>query len=119
MTGPAAGVVRRGAYAVAAVAGVALVDVANVARPATLCPLRAITGVPCPFCGTTTAAVRVAAGDLLGALAANPFTMLALVALVLAPLSARRLPRNAVVPVFTVAVAAAWAWQLARFDVVT
>ncbi|MFL6136755.1 MAG: DUF2752 domain-containing protein, partial [Frankiaceae bacterium] len=31
-------------------------------RPATVCPLRALTGVPCPLCGGTTA--LAAAGRL-------------------------------------------------------
>jgi hypothetical protein len=37
------------------------------------CPLRAVTGVPCPFCGGTTAATALADGRLGDALAANPF----------------------------------------------
>ncbi len=39
------------------------------------CPLRTLTGMPCPACGMTTAATRLAAGDLHGALAANPFVL--------------------------------------------
>jgi uncharacterized protein DUF2752 len=46
------------------------------------CPLRTVTGVPCPMCGMTTAASSLAAGQLGGALAANPF-VLCVVALVL------------------------------------
>ncbi len=37
------------------------------------CPLRWLTGVPCPLCGMTTAAVGLARGDLGAALSANPF----------------------------------------------
>ena len=37
------------------------------------CPLRTLTGVPCPLCGMTTAATGLASGDLGAALAANPF----------------------------------------------
>jgi Protein of unknown function (DUF2752) len=40
------------------------------------CPLRTLTGIPCPLCGMTTAAARLAAGDLHAALAANPFVLL-------------------------------------------
>jgi hypothetical protein len=36
------------------------------------CPLRTLTGVPCPLCGMTTAATGLASGDLGAALAANP-----------------------------------------------
>jgi Protein of unknown function (DUF2752) len=39
------------------------------------CPLRTLTGVPCPACGLTTAATSLAAGDLHQALAANPFVL--------------------------------------------
>jgi hypothetical protein len=37
------------------------------------CPLRSITGIPCPFCGMTTAAVSLVKGDWAGAATANPF----------------------------------------------
>ena len=40
------------------------------------CPLRALTGIPCPLCGMTTAATGLASGDLGAALAANPFVLL-------------------------------------------
>jgi hypothetical protein len=40
------------------------------------CPLRALTGLPCPLCGMTTAATGLASGDLGAALAANPFVLL-------------------------------------------
>jgi hypothetical protein len=39
------------------------------------CPLRTLTGIPCPTCGMTTAATRLAAGDLHAALLANPFVL--------------------------------------------
>ena len=37
-----------------------------------VCPFRALTGIPCPTCGTTHAAVALLRGDVGGALAANP-----------------------------------------------
>jgi hypothetical protein len=40
------------------------------------CPLRTLTGIPCPLCGMTTAATGLASGDLGAALAANPFVLL-------------------------------------------
>jgi hypothetical protein len=39
------------------------------------CPLRTLTGVPCPLCGMTTAATGLASGDLGAALVANPFVL--------------------------------------------
>lgn len=44
-------------------------------RPATFCPFRELTGIPCPFCGGTTAAVRLGHGHLRGALAASPLAV--------------------------------------------
>lgn len=44
-------------------------------RPRTLCLLRELTGVPCPFCGGTTAMVRLGDGDLRGAVSASPLAL--------------------------------------------
>lgn len=87
-------------------------------RPPTLCPLRALTGIPCPICGTTTAAVRLGRGDLLAALAANPATVAAGAALILAPLLVRhvRVPHRARPWLLTGMAVFAWTWQLVRFD---
>jgi hypothetical protein len=41
-----------------------------------LCPLRRLTGVPCPFCGLTTGVVDVTHGHLAGGLLANPMAPL-------------------------------------------
>jgi hypothetical protein len=40
------------------------------------CPLRALTGVPCPFCGMTTATVAITHGHWAAADAANPLAFL-------------------------------------------
>jgi hypothetical protein len=93
------------------------------------CPLRSLTGIPCPLCGMTTAATGLAAGDLGVALAANPFALLlAGFTLVMAVLMAARaigwLAPPAQWPasrrrqgywVAAVAAAASWAFQLHRF----
>jgi hypothetical protein len=93
------------------------------------CPLRTLTGVPCPMCGMTTAATRVAEGHLSAALAANPFVLLlvgltavmsvliAARSLGVAPLPARWAAgrqRN-VRCVVAVAFVLSWVFQLHRF----
>lgn len=93
------------------------------------CPLRALTGMPCPFCGMTTAATRLGAGHLRAALAANPFILLpAGLTAVMSVLVVARLLGAAPAPVpwppgrqrITRRVAAAvvgisWLYQLYRF----
>jgi hypothetical protein len=93
------------------------------------CPLRTLTGVPCPLCGMTTAATGLASGDLGAALAANPFVLLlAGFTLVMAVLMAARalgqVPPPAQWPasrrrqsywVVAGLAAASWAFQLHRF----
>ncbi len=49
------------------------------ARLAPACPFHAWTGLPCPGCGTTRAALALAGGDLAGALALNPLATLGLI----------------------------------------
>jgi hypothetical protein len=93
------------------------------------CPLRTLTGIPCPLCGMTTAATALATGDLAGALAANPFALLlAGFTLVMAVLMAARAigwlgppaqwpasRRRQSYWVAGVLAAASWAFQLHRF----
>ena len=99
-------------------AAVLVLGAVNLHRPTTLCPLRALTGIPCPICGTTTAGVRLGRGDVLGAVLANPVTLVAGVALVLAPLLAGRVhvPPRAGPWLFTGIATFAWLWQIVRFD---
>src|SRR5689334_24767043 len=55
-------------------------------RPATLCPLRALTGIPCPVCGGTTAVAAAGRLDPLGAVRANPAVVAGAGLLLTAPL---------------------------------
>lgn len=92
-----------------------------------LCPLRRLTGVPCPFCGITTAATEVMTGDLFGALAANPLIIAVVVTVIVgwgAAVSVARgrqpvffnVPRQ---PLFWAGIiAAAWIFELQRFDLI-
>jgi hypothetical protein len=117
--GPAAQVaVRAGGVVVAALVLAALV---LPWRPPTLCFLRSVTGVPCPFCGGTTAFVRLGEGRPLAALAASPLAVLGAPVFVAWPVVRERAGRWAAsagrpVAVLTVlaVLAASWAWQLHR-----
>jgi hypothetical protein len=93
------------------------------------CPLRTLTGIPCPLCGMTTAATGLASGNLGAALAANPFVLLlAGFTLVMAVLMAARVIGWVAPPaqwpasrrrqshwVVAGLAAASWAFQLHRF----
>ncbi|MBV9485431.1 MAG: DUF2752 domain-containing protein [Frankiaceae bacterium] len=91
-------------------------------RPASLCILRSVTGIPCPFCGGTTAAVDLGRGQVAGALRASP---LAVSLLALGPLLAalprprwwadRRTRWTIVIGLLTVSEV----WELARFGIIT
>jgi hypothetical protein len=78
------------------------------------CPLGTLTGVPCPGCGLTTAAVDLVAGDLAGAVAANPgiFAIAALTVIAL-PWSAQARRRTGWL--VGLSALASRAWQLHRF----
>lgn len=91
-------------------------------RPATFCLLRGVTGVPCPFCGGTTALVQLGRGDLLGALQASPLVVLGAPVWVAwprlrAPAArwARRHGRRVTLAGAAGVLAASELWQLHRF----
>ncbi|MGH3344289.1 MAG: DUF2752 domain-containing protein [Carbonactinosporaceae bacterium] len=108
---------RAGAFTVAA-AGAARLHAA--VDPGVLCPLRRLTGIPCPLCGSTTVFLELGSGDIRGALAANPVTALAAAALTFAPLGAGRwwwdAPPRWRGCLVGGALTSAWCWQLGRFD---
>lgn len=103
------------------VGGLAVAAAALHARddPGVLCPLRRLTGIPCPACGSTTVFMDLGAGDVAGAVLANPVTLLVLLGLVVAPLGPGRLwwrlPARRRTGVLLVGLTVAWGWQLGRF----
>ena len=111
---------RAGAFAIGA-AVLSLMQYAAPQRRLFLCPLRAVTGVPCPMCGGSTAAISLARLDIPGALVANPFAVAGAIALVVLPLliasprSQLRWPaRRTQVLVLLGILGLAEAWQLVR-----
>ena len=108
-----------GRLTVVAVLALLLASLRLPGRLPSLCTLRGLTGVPCPFCGGTTALVELGGGDVVGAVAASPLTVTAAAAVVLAPLAAGvapgRWPRSARLAALGGLLAGAEVWQLARF----
>jgi len=83
-------------------------------HPGVLCPLRAVTGVPCPMCGMTTSVEATVRLQLDDALAANPAGVLAVVVAIVLLMR-----RPATLPLWTPAIlaglAALWLFELHRF----
>jgi len=82
-------------------------------HPPIACPLRSLTGVPCPFCGLTRAVVAAVQGHVGASLAFNPggivVLLLALVAIFRPALLARlHVPLWSLLAV----VAALWVWNV-------
>ena len=102
------------------VAGAAMLGIAAVrpALPATdivLCPLRRVTGVPCPFCGMTRAVTSAVHGDFAASLVFNPGGILLVVTAVLLLIAWRW--RRVTVPMWVVFTffAVLWAYQMFKY----
>ena len=81
-------------------------------HPPLACPLRTLTGVPCPLCGMTRAVVAAMHGHLLESLRFNPAGVL-VVLLAFALIAGLRLDRVRVTPwVVPVFGALLWAWNI-------
>ena len=83
-------------------------------HPGIACPLRTLTGVPCPLCGMTTSVEDTLHLDLRAALAANPAgvaAVLAAVAILVVRPAHFRLHQLAL----PVMLAAMWLFELHRF----
>jgi hypothetical protein len=82
------------------------------------CPLRTLTGVPCPLCGMTTSVEATVHGHFLVGLRANPagpFLMLAALALLVRrPAGTLRVPTIAVAGL----VLGLWLFELHRFSLI-
>ena len=80
-------------------------------HPPLACPLRTLTGVPCPLCGMTRSVVAAMHGHLFESLRFNPAGFL-VVLLAVALLTGLRLDRVRIPPWIIVAfVALLWVWN--------
>lgn len=79
------------------------------------CPLRTLTGIPCPLCGMTRGVTALVHGELGRALTLNPGSYLAVGLAVLLLLQWRA--RRVVVPVWAIVTlfAVLWTWQLFKY----
>src|SRR4051794_34156381 len=87
-------------------------------RPATVCLLRGVTGIPCPFCGGTTAAVHLGRADLQGALHASPLAVIAAPLVAALPVlrgALMRVPAAARLGALAMALLSSELWELHRF----
>jgi hypothetical protein len=82
------------------------------------CPLRTLTGVPCPLCGMTTSVEATVHGHFLAGLRANPagpfLVLAALALLVRRPAGTLRVPTVAVAGL----VLGLWLFELHRFSLI-
>jgi hypothetical protein len=81
------------------------------------CPLRTLTGVPCPFCGVTTAVRATLDGHVGSALNAAPLGLLVVLLAALAAIG--RGPRTLRIPtvVLVALLACEWLFELHRYHV--
>ena len=79
------------------------------------CPLRTITGIPCPMCGMTRGVTSLVNGDFAHALLLNPASYLAVALALLLFVQWRT--KKIVVPVWAIVVVLAtmWTWQLFKY----
>jgi Protein of unknown function (DUF2752) len=85
-------------------------------HPGFACPLRRLTGIPCPLCGMATSVEDTVRLHFHAALAANPAGLLAVaVAICLLVVRPRRLVLPTLLP--PLVLAAMWVFELHRFSV--
>ena len=82
-------------------------------HPTFACPLRSLTGIPCPVCGMTRACVAAVHGNLVASLSFNPAGILVVVAAVVLLVRPELLSRvRTSTWVLAMAVGALWLWNI-------
>ncbi|HVA09187.1 MAG TPA: DUF2752 domain-containing protein [Acidimicrobiales bacterium] len=79
------------------------------------CPLRTLTGVPCPFCGLTTSVRNALGGHIYQAFDAAPLGLLVIIASVAVLLRGTPKTLRIAPPVALVALVTEWVFELHRF----
>ncbi|MDQ3877227.1 MAG: DUF2752 domain-containing protein [Actinomycetota bacterium] len=84
-------------------------------HPGAACPLRTLTGIPCPLCGASTSVEAAVRGHVVTALKTNPLGVIAVAIAAFAVATRRTYVWR--VPLWAVAVALGGAWlvELVRF----
>jgi hypothetical protein len=99
----------------AAMLGIAAIRPLFPVQPGLPCPLRTLTGVPCPFCGMTRAVTDVVHGEVAKSLVMNPAGILA-VAIAIALLLGWRVRRISYATwLVPVVLALMWSYQLFKY----
>jgi hypothetical protein len=95
-----------------ALLGIALVWPSLPVHPPLACPLRTLTGIPCPLCGATRAVVALAHGDVFQSLRFNPVGIV-VVLVAIALIAGLRVERLRVAPWIVISLAALlWTWNI-------
>jgi len=87
-------------------------------NPGLPCPLRTLTGIPCPMCGMTTAVKAVLAGHVQTSVAANPFGIVAVLVAVLLMLRPSMCSARLPISLLAGAALVSWVWELHRFHII-
>src|SRR6476661_2197788 len=97
----------------AVLGGLSGADVAHPGAPG--CLLRAVTGIPCPFCGLTHSMMALGQGNLAAAVAQNPLVLLVLGVRIVLRGGRIRWPATPVLWVGLGVVLVSWAVQMVGF----
>ena len=82
------------------------------------CPLRSLTGVPCPFCGMTTALRALGGGHVANSLQAAPLGMILVLVVLLMAIRRANPPLRVPVWYLLTPITAEWLYELTRYHVI-